>query len=79
MFIKEEDTSHEDIYTTSVVTEVQTEDTSQEVEDVSLTLLLFFCTFIVLFTLFHDAKIYCLVGIKFNWEVPEEMLLINKV
>jgi hypothetical protein len=48
MFIKEENISNDGIYTTtSVVTEVQTEDISQEVEDVSLTLLSFFCTVII--------------------------------
>jgi hypothetical protein len=37
MFIKEENVSNAEIYTTSVVTDVQTEDISWEAEDVSLT------------------------------------------
>lgn len=39
MFIKEEDISSEGSYTTSVVTDIQTEDMFSEVEDVSLKLM----------------------------------------
>jgi hypothetical protein len=39
VFIKEEDISSEGTYTTSVVTDVQTERVFDEVEDVSLRLL----------------------------------------
>lgn len=39
MFIKEEDISIEGTYTTSVVTDIQTEDMFNEVEDVSLRLI----------------------------------------
>ena len=41
MFIKEEDISSEGSYTTSVVTDIQTEDIFNEVEDVSLRLMSF--------------------------------------
>jgi len=39
VFIKEEDISSEGTYTTSVVTDIQTEDIFSEVEDVSLRLM----------------------------------------
>lgn len=39
MFIKEEDISSEGTYTTSVVTDIQTENIFSEVEDVSLRLM----------------------------------------
>jgi len=39
VFIKEEDISNEVSYTTSVVTDIQTEDIFSEVEDVSLRLM----------------------------------------
>lgn len=52
MFIKEEDASSEDICTTSVVREVPTDDIFEEVEDVSVTLLSFFCTLTLLYHLY---------------------------
>lgn len=51
MFIKEEDASSDDICTTSVVREVPTDNIFEEVEDVSVTLLSFFCTLTLLYHL----------------------------
>jgi hypothetical protein len=51
MFVKEEVASNGDICTTSVVTEVPTEDVFEEVEDVSVTVLSYFCMYYVIYIL----------------------------